>query len=186
MTTLQPRLHAPPEPAYGRVHSGPLKITYRREGLTMSGATYREGDWFTVPLRDGTFASGCLARTSRRGVLFGYFFGPKRAEPANINELERLAPTDASLLCMFGHLALKTGKWPVIGQRGCWNRAEWPIPLLARHEEFSERAFLERYNDNDPSQLMEETAVTTERAEGVPASALFGAGAVEIELTEKL
>lgn len=46
----------------------------------MPRAKYREGDWFAVPV-DGWFAVGVVARAGRGPVLFGYFFGPRRASP---------------------------------------------------------------------------------------------------------
>ena len=41
----------------------------------MPKASYREGDWFAVPLRDGGYAAGLIARANPKGVLLGYFFG---------------------------------------------------------------------------------------------------------------
>jgi hypothetical protein len=37
-----------------------------------------EGDLFAVPLRDGGYGIGVVARVGRRGVLVGYFFGRRR------------------------------------------------------------------------------------------------------------
>lgn len=39
---------------------------------------YKEGDWFAVPLGGAGYALGLVARVGRRGVTFGYFFGPRR------------------------------------------------------------------------------------------------------------
>jgi hypothetical protein len=43
----------------------------------MENIKYREGDWFAVPLRNGGFAVGLVARANPKAALLGYFFGPK-------------------------------------------------------------------------------------------------------------
>lgn len=42
---------------------------------------YREGSRFAVPLRQGGYAVGLVARVNPRGVLLGYFFGPRHDVP---------------------------------------------------------------------------------------------------------
>ena len=46
----------------------------------------REGQWFAVPLDDGRFGTGLVARDSKTGVLLGYFFGPARESPVSLEQ----------------------------------------------------------------------------------------------------
>ena len=63
----------------------------------MPEPTYREGDWFAVPLHGGGFAAVIIARAMPRkeGVLLGYSFGPRRAGVPALGELGALSTSDA-------------------------------------------------------------------------------------------
>jgi hypothetical protein len=67
---------------------------------------YREGDWFAVPLRDGDYAVGVVARVDGSGGVLGYFFGPRRAEVPSLLEVENLDPDQALRVLRFGDLGL--------------------------------------------------------------------------------
>ena len=77
-----------------------------------------EGLWFAVPLRTEEFGVGVIARCNPKGVLLGYFFGPKRPVPAGLEDVLQLRASDAVMIRKFGHLGLKGGTWPVIGLVG--------------------------------------------------------------------
>jgi hypothetical protein len=149
----------------------------------MTRVRYSEGDWFAVPLRDHTFATGVVARASRDGVLLGYFFGPRTAVVPTIVDVESLTPADAALVGMFGHLGLRGGSWPIIGRRQGWDRDRWPMPVFARYEELTGRWFKSYYDPDDPNRLVREVAVAPSEAVGKPRDGLMGAGYVEIALT---
>jgi len=147
---------------------------------------YKEGDWFAVPLRDGGFAVGLVARARRQGkILFGYFFGPRRASPPSLDELAGLSPKDALRALCFGDLGMIEQKWPIIGQLPCWSREEWPMQDFVRRDEISGRAWRVRYSDVDPSEVIAEEAISSENAE-LENDGLFGYGAVELLLTHLL
>src|SRR5262249_16153212 len=46
--------------------------------LVASKINHAEGECLAIPLRDGGFAIGVVARANATGVLLGYFFGPRR------------------------------------------------------------------------------------------------------------
>jgi hypothetical protein len=147
---------------------------------------YRPGDWFAVPLRNGGFAVGLIARANRQGVLFGYFFGPRREAVPGLDEVGELGPADAVLVGRFGHLGLKRGTWPIIGRSADWRSADWPMPALVRYEELTGRSFQVFYDDDDPNKLVREVAVPPGVAEQAPKDGLMGAGFVETVLTRSL
>jgi hypothetical protein len=154
----------------------------------MLGGTYNEGDWFAVPLRDGGFAVGIIARAMPRkeGVLLGYFFGPRRDELPTLEELSSLSASDAVMVKTFGDLGIIRGEWPLLGRLDGWDRAAWPTPEFGRFEELTGRAFKVVYDDNDPNRVIREERVEPSELHVLPKDGLSGAGFVETRLTRLL
>ncbi len=152
----------------------------------MGKLEYGPGVLFAVPLNVGGYGLGLVVRANPRGVMFGYFFGPRRAQPPEVSQVEQLSGVDAVLVGRFGDLHLKQGKWPIIGPIPDWSRDRWPMPDFVRTEPIMGRSFRLRYDDADPNLLLEEVQVPpTEIVGGVPDS-LMGAGSVENKLTRLL
>ena len=152
----------------------------------MARFKYQEGDWFAVPLGAGGYAVGIIARGSRGGVLFGYFFGPRHSDIPSLAEVEELRPHDAILVGTFGHLGLKHGTWPMLGRLEQWDRSAWPMPPLLRYEELTGRSFRAFYDDTDPNRLLREERIPAEAAEQGPKEGLMGDAFVELVLTKAL
>jgi hypothetical protein len=152
----------------------------------MAAVRCNEGDWFAVPLRDCGFAVGVVARANKNGVLFGYFFGPRRLNLPAVRDVGGLAARDAALVRTFGDLGLREGVWPLIGAAPEWNRAEWPMPTFGRFEELTGRAFAVDYGDDDPNAHPRETQIPPEDLVRYPKDGMAGAGFIEIELTDLL
>lgn len=143
-------------------------------------ARYQEGDWFAVPLRTDGFAVGVVARSSPKGVLLGYFFGPKRSGVPTTAEVQDLTPEAAAAVRKFGHLGLRDGKWPIIGRLPGWDRTSWPIPTMVRYEELTGRTLRVHYDPDDPNRVLSEEVVQPGTAEQGPRDGLAGAGFMEI------
>jgi len=152
----------------------------------MAKVTYREGDWFAVPLRDGGFAVGLIARANPGGVLLGYFFGPLRSEVPKLPDLAVLRPSDAVLIRKFGHLGIVGGKWPLVGRLDGWDRRDWPTPVFVRYEELTGRSFRVFYDDDDPNKVLHEEQVAPGEGEHAPKDGLMGARFAEVTLTRLL
>jgi Immunity protein 26 len=147
---------------------------------------YSEGDWFAVPLGSNDFALGIIARANPKGVLLGYFFGPRRQQLPSLADAAGLLPDDAILVGKFGHLGIRGGSWPLLGQQPGWDRSSWPTPVFVRYEELPGRTFQVRYDDADPNRVIDETQVEPGAAEQGPQDGLMGAGFVERRLTALL
>jgi hypothetical protein len=146
---------------------------------------YREGTWFGVPLRQGGFAVGLVARATAKGrVILCYFFGPRRTAVPALSELERLKPSDAIWVARVGDLALIRGQWPIIGQTESWKRCEWPLPAFVRRDPLSGKAWRVFHSDTDPSLIDREEPETYESS--LENDGVYGAGAVELVLTKLL
>lgn len=100
----------------------------------MPKVSYREGDWVAVPLRDGGYAVGLIARANPKGALLGYFFGPRRSRIPRLHDVSGLRPGDAVLVRTFGHLGIVHGTWPLLGRLDGWERQDWPTPVFVRYE----------------------------------------------------
>lgn len=146
---------------------------------------YSEGSAFLVPLKNGGYARGVVARSAPKGrILLGYFFGP-RLELNTAGALTDLDPSKAILRIRFGDLGLINKEWPVIGSVPNWNRSEWPMPDFVRRDPLGKmKARLVRYSDDDPSCRKVECPI--EDDSGLATDSLSGYGAVEVRLTKLL
>ncbi len=53
---------------------------------------YSEGDCISIPLREGGYARGVVARMNGSGIIFGYFFGPFIENESDLAVYEGLVP----------------------------------------------------------------------------------------------
>lgn len=147
---------------------------------------YDEGSVFLIPLRDGCFARGVVARIApKRRVLLGYFFGP-RLEKEALATIADLSSDRALAIIRFGDLRLFDGQWKVIGKVPNWHRAEWPMPNFVRRDPISGKAWLIRYSDVDPLQSVSELLPSYDDFDGLARDGLYGAEAAEIWISKLL
>jgi|SRR5579875_150608 len=151
----------------------------------MQEGSYREGDWFAVPLREGGFAVGVIARTMpcKEGILIGYFFGPKRDTIPQAVDLAGLSSSQAAVVRRFGDLGIINRSWPLLGRTGDWDSSAWPTPAFGRLEELTGRAFKVVYNDTNPNKIICEQRIDPQDLASLPKDGLLGPGAVERLLT---
>ena len=147
---------------------------------------YKEGDWFAVPLRDGGYALGLVARMNGKGSVLGYFFGPWREQCPTKEDTQGLSSADAILVRLFGDLGLLEGKWPILGRSDLWDRADWPLPAFARIAVDKSRAWRVEYSEADINQVVREVPVNPNKVSHLPEDGLSGSGALEIRLTQLL
>ena len=146
-----------------------------------------EGDWYAVPLRDGGYGVGVVARKGKGGLLFGYFFGPRRPQPPVLEDVRQLRAQDALFCEMFGDLGIQNGQWTFVGRLETWNRDDWPLPQFGRiADEGRGIAWIVTYDEDDLSRKGMDRRCTLEEARRLPPNVESGYGAVEIFLTEKI
>lgn len=102
---------------------------------------FKEGDWFAVPLANGTSALGLIARYNGRDGILGYYFPALSEDVVTPADLSDLSPADAVLIGITGYLGLRKGKWPVLGQHEIWDRAAWPMPAFKRYQELNDKTY---------------------------------------------
>jgi hypothetical protein len=159
--------------------------------MTRRGAKqkYREGDWFTVPLQDGRFAIGLIARTTKKSpsILFGYFFGPARDAAPELADTADLQPGSAVWVHMFGDVGLHAGTWHVLGQAPDWQRDGWPMPGFVHKDSLVPGRYTRRdYPEGDPGADPVESRVGEDEIAGLAEDGLAGSRFVEQRLTKLL
>lgn len=155
-----------------------------RFGVRMANVKHEEGDWFAIPLTDGGFALGIVARTKGAAVL-GYFFGPRRPEQPTLADATSCEPSDAVLVGRFSDLGIKRGEWPLLGRIPGWQREAWPIPVFVRHEELSGRSSHVFYDPDHPGKRLRDVQIGPDVPQG-PEDGMMGAGFVEERLSRLL
>ena len=146
---------------------------------------YSEGTCFALPLREGGFARGVVARSNSTGVVFGYFFGPKLGSFSDAVVDDSLKPEKSVLQARFGDLGLLKGEWRIIGKVEPWDRAGWRLPGFLHLDAEGDRGFV-RYYDDSLGFLKEDRVAVSAIGTSVPRDGLLGYGAVEIRLTKLL
>lgn len=149
--------------------------------MTVEVLPYSEGTVFAVPLRNGGFARGIVARAAPEGaVLFGYFFGPKLPS-LNEADVAGVEPDCAIAQLIFGDLGLINGEWQIIGHLSEWHRETWGMPDFVRRDPIGKRAWRVRRSDSDPSKVDFEEPIDFDA--NLPPNISSGYGAVELKLT---
>jgi hypothetical protein len=152
----------------------------------MRQLSYQQGSWFAVPLKNGGYGTGVVARVAPGGrIILAYLFGPKRALPATLAEVAELRPGDAVRRLRTGDLGLVNRSWPLIGTQPDWRAEEWPMPPFIRRADTLKRAWRAFYLDADPGKLEREESVPYE-TDHLESDSLYGYGATEILLTKLL
>lgn len=153
----------------------------------MKSLPYREGALFAVPLRNGGFSLGVVARMAPKGkIILAYFFGKKfDVVPSFADISSKLRSIDAVKCLRVGDLGLVNGEWPILGDMPSWSRKDWPIPVFIRRDVLSGRVWRVIYSDSDPSKLDKEE-FSSHDPKGIEESDLYGYGAVELVMTKLL
>lgn len=145
------------------------------------------GSWFAVPLKDGGFATGLVARMAPKGrIIVAYLFGPERAAVPPVGEMAILQPKDALRCLRIGDLGLVNGEWPILGELPDWKPEQWATPAFFGQDDLSGKVWRAVYPDSDPSQLPRREFVGAKDIVGLERDALYGSGVVETLMTKAL
>lgn len=163
----------------------PFVDTRRKWGHRMK-LPYKEGNWIAIPLKQGGFAIGRIARADKEGGILVYFFGPRRDTVPTVAEVETLAADRATGILRSGDLGLLDGTWRVIGDSANWDRNAWPVPLFLRKTELLDDRFawLVAYSD-DAAREVGEKAVPFDTT-GYPEDGLCGSEAAEMIISRTI
>ena len=151
----------------------------------MDEQTYGEGDVFGVPLDDGGYGIGLVAR-ARKGMVLGYFFDGIHQVPPALEDLQ-VHRDDAIEVMRFGDDGLRDGSWPILGQLPGWDRNAWPMPWFVNGNYLGEKSrILGSYYPDDPTRSLGYWKITPEQAEGLPPNGVCPWRAQEIGINKLL
>src|ERR1043166_8367687 len=120
-----------------------------------------------------------------RGIVFGYFFGPKILQLADVRIASDLTPERAVLTCQFGDLGLLNQQWPVVGKIPRWSCEQWPMPTFLYADPNGNTGFIREYDKDSLKCVREQKVLLSQISKGeFPKDGLKGYGAVEITLTK--
>ncbi|QDT90824.1 Imm26 family immunity protein [Gimesia algae] len=148
---------------------------------------YSNGTVFCVPLKNGKYARGVVARSDEELGIFGYFFGPcLDSIPATLDE-SQLCIEETVLAGIFSGMGLCIGEWKQLGNIKSFQRKDWPMPMLINTEDESDRVELVEYDEDT---LAEKLISVSTRGEvdidAYPEDGVMGYKYVEDILTMKL
>lgn len=154
----------------------------------MKKSKLEEGTLFLVPLDDGRWSVGVLARKSpKRGTvqgIYAYFFGPFESKP-EFSKLGRLLQWEnAATVLKCSALHLHEGSWPIVGKLDRWDRRDWPLVGFLRIDVQSKKNYCVKYDDDDVYNVISETETTV--PEGLIPDRSSGARAAEIHLSRAM
>jgi hypothetical protein len=118
------------------------------------------GDWFAVPLPDGTWAAGRVVRKEAWAFL-GYYFGPRLRQQPTLADVQHLTAQDAVKVSNSDIYLVTSGICPILGGRNNWDPSDWPVPLFSRNEPQSENYFLCSLPDYQPLTAREKCQPTS-------------------------
>ena len=146
---------------------------------------FDEGDCIAVPLSDGGYAVGIVARADGKGAAVGYFFGPRYEDITQNMTARPLQPSEAVFVALFGDMGIRKGQWKVLGRYPRWQRDDWPNPSFLRVDGFGGR-WRVTYSESDLCQEAEVEPITQLAAGNLPQDGAYGFVAVERVLASLL
>lgn len=142
-----------------------------------------EGVGFAVPLRQGGYGIGLLARQNK-GIALGYFFNkvftsiPEDLDTSDLNYWKIV------LIGQFSCMGIQKELWPILKTNFQFKREEWPIPVLKMQDPITEQYFSVLY---DESLLREKRKkIDKEEADELFGHGLYGYIALEKKLSTLL
>lgn len=143
----------------------------------------KEGDVFAVPLLQGGFAIGLIARNHKTSNL-GYFFAKIFTSVPNESDTAGISRWPVALIGQFSAIGIQEGEWPLLKTNFQFNREDWPIPVLKMQEPISEQYFAVIYDDTLFNE--ERHRITKEEADRLFGHGVYGYVALQKKLSSIL
>lgn len=143
----------------------------------------KEGDIFTVPLVQGGYGIGLIARRHKTSSL-GYFFDKIYPSPPEALNIADINNWKVALIGQFSAIGIEEGEWPLLNTNFAFIREQWPIPVLKMQEPISEKYFAVIYDDTLFNE--ERHLITKEEADKLFGHGVYGYVALEKKLSSIL
>ncbi len=142
-----------------------------------------EGDIFAVPLVQGGYGIGLMARRYKTSSL-GYFFDKIYPSPPEELNIADINSWKVALIGQFSAIGIEEGEWPLLKTSFHFIREEWPIPVLKMQDPLSEKYFAVIYDDTLFNE--ERHLITKEEADKLFGHGVYGYVALEKKLSSIL
>lgn len=146
--------------------------------------TYKQGDWFRVPLGGDYDAIGVIARACR-SRLFGYFFAVPSSRELTHDELRAFRAGEAVAVMLFGGKPLEDARWRILATSLAFDPQAWPFPAFASRGAFGEAWTQVRY-DQLTMQIVERRRIDADAAALLPDARFAGAQDAELLLRRRI
>ena len=92
---------------------------------------FAEGDVFLIPLTQGGFAVGLIARYDLRGHgVLAYIFN-RTVDEAGELDIDHVVSKEMVVdVVDVAMRSLVSGAWPIVGRLPNWSRSDWPVPVF--------------------------------------------------------
>jgi Immunity protein 26 len=147
-----------------------------------------EGNLFLVPLGNGSYSLGLIARLKEEtGSVLGFFFNAVHNPVTSVDHLLQQKPQDAIAVMKFGYGALRDNVWKVIGPLSSWKREDWEVTTFSYSNDILKKFEKREYDSNDPfHKVVNIIKVKPEELKGIPKDSTFSPVAVVNELNSVL
>lgn len=157
--------------------------------MTTKTPTYREGDYFLVPLHKEVYVLGLVTRWDEGGYVIGFFFelGTMEIPTSDTPKSFHYRPEDAIDILRFGDNFLLDGTWPIVGYASSWNRNEWAVTKFALGESKINLFQIRHYDPDKPFyKPVKIENVTPDAIIGLPTDSSHGSKAAVYHLARLL
>jgi hypothetical protein len=142
---------------------------------------YVEGDCFLVPLENGGYVRGVVARCNGSIIhkVFSFFFLPKYEHIADAVVDNYLTPVNSLYVHFHTDLGLLDNRWKIIGKISPWIRENWALPVFGFTDLTLGKWGELRYYDEKTLQMCRQERVSIEKVINLPNDGGAGDGYIE-------
>jgi Immunity protein 26 len=163
-------------------------MTYLVTKKNQQPIKFPEGTLFSVPLEDGRYAIGLIARRApKKGKfngIFGYFWGPFSSIADCRKNAASLSVNVSVMHQICGGTFLKNSRWQVLGYIADFDRRKWPFPDFYQHPPDTNQYFRVRFDEDDiVTQILHEPMKDDG---GLQEDVIAGAEIMEFHLSEAM
>lgn len=140
----------------------------------------KEGDVFAVPLLQGGYAIGLVAR-EHKGITLGYFFKSIFTEVPEFLDATDINSWPVAFIGKFSSLGIEEEEWPLLKTNFVFKREDWPIPVFKMQDLLTEQYFAVLYDDTLVNE--ERYKITKEEADKLFGHAYSGHGSLQKKIS---
>lgn len=145
-----------------------------------------EGMVFGVPLEEGGYSPGVVARYFRvNRILLGYFYPRVNDGGENHINVGDLRPEHSIAQFLSVDDEYRSGRWPIWGKIPNWSRENWPLPFFIKDFPLGEGSFVIQLEDFNPFEELSRRLVR-DPPKNLPCYSFISGNTTEFKLSRLL